>query len=404
MKTLREWLAGLLLVAAAPLAAQPEAPTVVAEPPAPVISLLSFGPGAVYWQRFGHNALLVQDAAGSRVYNYGMFDFQQENFFLNFARGHMTYRLDLQSLPQTLRSYQIEGRWVYQQQLNLDAAQARELAAYLAWNAQPENADYRYDYFLSNCSTRVRDALDAVLDGALRRQLEPQQVSTSYRFEATRLMAPIPALMAGMDLVIGPAGDPPINLWQQSFVPMVLMNALRDLKIEDAQGERPLVQREGWVLQSELYPEPPRPLALWLPFGIAGLLLALLLVALDAMRGAVVARWSFALLASLSMLVAGLGGLVLAAVWGLTEHWVMWRNANLLLFSPLCLLLLPVFMLSARTGWQAPRWASLLSRLMLAGASLALLLWLYPGPQQNLGWIALLLPMHAAIAWSLRQR
>lgn len=404
MKTLRGWLAGLLLVAAAPLAAQPEAPTAVAEPPAPAISLLSFGPGEVYWQRFGHNALLVQDAGGSRVYNYGMFDFQQENFFLNFARGHMTYRLDVQSLPQTLRSYQAESRWVYQQQLNLDAAQARELAAFLAWNAQPENADYRYDYFLSNCSTRVRDALDAVLDGALRRQLEPQQASTSYRFEATRLMAPIPALMAGMDLVMGPAGDPPINLWQQSFVPMVLMDAVRDLKIEDARGERPLVLREGWVLQSERYPEPSQPLALWWPFGLAGLLLALLLVALDAARNVTAARWSFALLASLSMLVAGLGGLVLAAVWGLTEHWVMWRNANLLLFSPLCLLLLPVFMLSARRGWRAPRWASLLSRLLLAGAVLALLLWLSPGPQRNLAWIALLLPLHAAIAWSLRRR
>ena len=400
----RGWLAGLLLWATAPLAAPPTAPLPTPEPPAPVISLLSFGPGAVYWQRFGHNALLVQDAGGSRVYNYGMFDFQQENFFLNFARGHMTYRLDVQSLPQTLRSYQIEGRWVYQQQLNLDAAQARKLAGFLAWNAQPENADYRYDYFLSNCSTRVRDALDAVLDGALRRQLEPQQVATSYRFEATRLMAPIPALMAGMDLVIGPAGDPSINLWQQSFVPMVLMNAVRELNIEDARGERPLVLREGWVLQSELYPEPAQPLALGLPFGLAGLLLALLLVALDAARGVAVARWSFALLASLSMLVAGLGGLVLAAVWGLTEHWVMWRNLNLLLFSPLCLLLLPVFMLSARRGWRAPRWASLLSRLVLASAFLALMLGLYPGPQQNLAWVALLLPLQAAIAWSLRRR
>lgn len=400
----RGWLAGLLLWATTPLAAPPTAPFPPPEPPAPVISLLSFGPGAVYWQRFGHNALLVQDAGGSRVYNYGMFDFQQENFFLNFARGHMTYRLDVQSLPQTLRSYQIEGRWVYQQQLNLDAAQARELAGFLAWNAQPENADYRYDYFLSNCSTRVRDALDAVVDGALRRQLEPQQVATSYRFEATRLMAPIPALMAGMDLVIGPAGDPSINLWQQSFVPMVLMNAVRELNIEDARGERPLVLREGWVLQSELYPEPAQPLALGLPFGLAGLLLALLLVALDAARGVAVARWSFALLASLSMLVAGLGGLVLAAVWGLTEHWVMWRNLNLLLFSPLCLLLLPVFMLSARRGWRAPRWASLLSRLVLAGAFLALMLGLYPGPQQNLAWVALLLPLQAAIAWSLRRR
>ncbi len=43
------------------------------------------------------------------------------------------------------------------------------LAAALADNARPENAYYRYQYFDDNCSTRVRDALDAALGGGLRR-------------------------------------------------------------------------------------------------------------------------------------------------------------------------------------------------------------------------------------------
>jgi hypothetical protein len=64
--------------------------------PAPQVSLLTFSPGDIYWQRFGHNALIVRDGLGApRLYNYGTFDFQQKNFFLNFARGRMQYRLDV---------------------------------------------------------------------------------------------------------------------------------------------------------------------------------------------------------------------------------------------------------------------------------------------------------------------
>ena len=135
------------------------------------ISVLTFAPGETYWQRFGHNAILVENTVtgANAVYNYGMFDFFQKNFFLNFARGYMVYRLDVDSLDRTLALYASEGRWVYQQVLALDAAQRLQLAVFLDHNARPENADYRYDYFRDNCSTRVRDALDTALGGALSR-------------------------------------------------------------------------------------------------------------------------------------------------------------------------------------------------------------------------------------------
>ena len=126
----------------------------------PQVSLLTFAPGEIYWQRFGHNALLVrEDGVAPQVYNYGIFDFAQENFFLNFARGRMLYRLDVAPLDWTLRQYAAERRWAIEQRLALDDDQARALADFLAWNARPEHADYRYDYFLANCSTKARDAI-----------------------------------------------------------------------------------------------------------------------------------------------------------------------------------------------------------------------------------------------------
>ena len=273
------------------------------------ISLLTFAPGELYWQRFGHNALLVQDSATGQelVYNYGIFNFEQENFFLNFARGKMQYQLAADSLQRTLALYAYEGRWVYAQRLNLDAAQRRSLADFLAWNARPENAEYRYDYFRANCSTRVRDALDQALGGALRKQLEARIEPASYRFDATRLITPIPALMAGMDFIMGPAGDPPETLWQRSFVPEVLMRAVRETRI----GNAPLVQAEGFLLTNAQSPAiPQRPLSL-LPFTLSvGLLLGLALPLLASRRQQAWARWSQASLSALWCLLCGLAGVI----------------------------------------------------------------------------------------------
>src|SRR3546814_3761325 len=98
-------------------------------------------PGETYWERFGHDAILIGDPANpnAQLYNYGMFDFNQENFFLNFARGRMNYRIDVQPFYGSLRFYAAERRWVYLQQLDLDAAQRRELIAYHEWYRSDEH-------------------------------------------------------------------------------------------------------------------------------------------------------------------------------------------------------------------------------------------------------------------------
>lgn len=372
--------------------------------PAPVISLVTFGPGPVYWERFGHNALLVDDGTGNepRLYNYGMFDFHQENFFLNFARGIMRYRLAVQSWHRALGYYAEESRWVYRQQLDLDPAQAQALADYLAWNARDENAEYRYDYFTANCSTRVRDAIDTAAGGALKRVAEAQRSPRTYRFEATRLGAPVPAMALGMDLGMGPRGDRPLDLWQRSFVPMSLMAAVREVQIVHADGStRPLIAQEHWVQRSEAWPEPAQPRS-WLGIALfTGLTVAALLLALARQRQRRAARIAQALLAGTFCLLTAVIGSILLLGWLGTEHQMMAANRNLLLFNPLALLLLPACVALARsTGVPAQR-ATLLAVLIAFGAALTPMLLLLPNAQQNLPWIALLLPAHAALAWTL---
>lgn len=362
------------------------------------VALVTFGPGPLYWERFGHNAIIIDDpAAGTRMaYNYGVFDFQEERFLLNFALGHMHYSIGAEPLDADLATYVTEGRSVTVQMLNLTPAQARQIAAFLAWNAQPQNAVYRYDYLVNNCSTKVRDALNRALGGALERQLARRSAPHTYRFDAVRLISPDFWFALGMDMGFGPKGDIPLSLWQESFVPMVLSRVLDAVAVRDANGQiLPLVSDEQVVEPGRLPPAPAAPRDLRLPFLALGIGLAALLLWLAHGRSHL-CRASFALLAVAWWLICGLAGLVLAGLWGLTDHWATWDNENLLLLNPACLVLPAVW-------WRAPRIARCLVTLIAAAALISLIVRMLPGLYQgNLAFIALTVPVHlvvAVLAW-----
>ncbi len=372
---------------------------------APRISLLSFAPGEIYWQRFGHNALLVRDAdgRGARVYNYGIFDFHQKNFFLNFARGHMLYRVDETPLIATLNQYAAEGRWVIEQELALDSAQRRALSEFLATNALPQNAEYRYDYFISNCSTRVRDALDQALGGQLRMQLQSRPAPISYRAEVLQLMAPEPALMFGMDLGLGAVVDAPLDQWQDGFIPMRLMAALREVQINPSQpDQRPLVALERELVRVPgITPEAGGPVVPAaqpiMPFLLAGFGWALVLI----LSAWLMRRSLFAALATAQVLLAGVGGLVLLLGWLATDHWGMARNLNLLLLNPLWWWLLPAALSQFR---RRPRARAATGIWVLGLLALASLPGLYLSEQNNAHWVAVLLPAQLAMLLQLFKR
>ncbi len=385
--------------------------TAVAETPADAaaqpganleVSLLTFGPGTEVWERFGHNAIEVRDRDSGRanLYNYGIFDFSQENFFINFARGLMLYRAAATDPAEELPNYVAEGRWIVQQDLNFTAAQRQKLVEFLDWNVREENAQYRYDYFRANCSTKVRDALDAALGGAIKAQTIAPSRGFTYRMDADRLMRPDVAIMLGIDAGLGPFSDQRLSYWDESFVPTQFMRHLREIKVRDDTGnEIPLVAKETQLNQASI-PDPPELPPDWIwPALSSGILSALALLGLGRLRAQTWARVVFATLASLSALIFGIAGLVLAGLWGFTDHVAAWRNENLLLFSPLCLLLVPAWLASARRRWQPSRFARRVAALVALLAGFAFFAKVWPAfPQDNRFWIALLLPIQTAFA------
>ncbi|MCA1713785.1 MAG: DUF4105 domain-containing protein [Gammaproteobacteria bacterium] len=376
----RWWLVALWLLSSAVAAA-------------PRIGVATMQPGEIFWERFGHNAIVVDDPVhGEPVsYNFGFFDLAEPGFVGRFVRGEMEYMLVALPLAQDLAYYRDSGRGVSIQWLDLEAAEAAALAAALAENAKPENARYRYDYFTDNCSTRVRDALDRALDGRLRSQLETRSLGNSYRSEAVRLASPAGWMWLGFDLGLGPFADRPLSRWQDAFVPMHLADGLR--LVQRADG-RPLVTAEQALLPHRIAPEPPASARPWWPWLLAGMGVAAALYWLGRHRPRLLAMLSMAL-----WTLCGIAGLLMAFLWCCTAHRAGWANHNLLLLDPLCLLLLPGALRIAR-GREPGRWFRIGLLVVAAAAVSALLLhWLPAAPQRNGNWIGLLLPVHLALAW-----
>lgn len=364
------------------------------------VSLVTYGPGDTYWERFGHDAIELRDVVSGEAvtFNYGVFDFDEKGFLLHFAAGRMHYLMDAAPTEADQKYYMDVGRSVTRQRLAFTPAQASDLRDFLLWNLQPENVRYDYDYYAQNCATRVRDALDKALGGAVKRQLESRPGGMTYRQQTARLMSQQAWLMLILDLGLGPYADQPLNAWQESFLPMVLQTEISHVTITDAQGNaQALVQGEQLLSPNRLDPPPTEAPDLRLPLALAGMIFAILLIVTHRYAPTV-----FALLGSLYLALAGFVGIALLVLWTLTTHHSAWANANLLLFNPLAFLLIAAVW-RARHGAASRRVDALIVVQLLATLA-AILLHLLPGVvQQNQPWLLFALPCWLALAWSLRK-
>lgn len=132
------------------------------------IAVITIGPyqGEV-WSAFGHSGILVSDPESNInwFYNYGLYDFDQENFILNFAQGLLKYKVGVMRYDRVVNFYKSQNRYVKEQYLNLSQEQKQEYFDFLQNNVKPENAEYIYNYVYDNCATRLRDNLQILFPG-----------------------------------------------------------------------------------------------------------------------------------------------------------------------------------------------------------------------------------------------
>ncbi len=101
---------------------------------------------------------------------------------------------------------------------------------------QPENRNYRYDYYLNNCSTRIRDALDIALDGALSARTGQIPAKLNFRDQTRRLTQMQFWYYLGLEMGLGFPVDRAVTRWDEMFIPMVVADEIAAISMARAES------------------------------------------------------------------------------------------------------------------------------------------------------------------------
>ena len=337
------------------------------------IHVVTCGPfqGELY-SAFGHSAFRVYDYATGIdwIYNYGVFDFNQPNFYLNFARGNLNYKLGVHDYAPFRDHYIENNRFIHEQQLYLTSEQKQKLFDFLEWNALPENQSYQYDYFYDNCATKIRDVMQHVFGDTVK--FDDTYIQTNYTIrDLTELyLKHQPWGDLGIDICLGLPMDKKASPYEYMFLPDYIESSFDHATINNSSTSSPLVKEKIITYQSQ-----PEKFVFsifhpWIVFGFI-LIIGAGLTYYDFKRRKL-SKWFDTLLFGM----VGLLGLLLLLLWIATDHNAAAKNFNLLWALPTHLATLVYF-------WKLnkPKWLSSYFRIV-SMLQLAVLVSWFILPQQ----------------------
>jgi len=298
-----------------------------------IISVLTMGPDKnELYSAFGHNAIRVFDPVLGidKAYNYGTFNYDDPNFYVNFTKGDLLYFLSVGESGQLLRIYEYFDRWINEQVLDLSLEERQRVFNYLENNALPENANYYYDYFYDNCASRIRDVFAEVFSDSIRFDMEYVPPGMTVR-ELTDiyLEGKFPWGDLGIDICLGLPMDKRISGYDYMFLPDFIESGFNHTYIKDKTGEeRPLVKSTKSIYTSRSAPEATffSPLFVSISLLVIGLLVTWMQWRVARKGKWFDFTWFF---------ILGLLGLLLTGLWFLTDHKAAAYNFNILWAFPL---------------------------------------------------------------------
>lgn len=276
---------------------------------------------------YGHTALRIQDTTTNLdvIYNYGMFDFRTENFILKFVKGDMQYYAAVYPYADFEYSYQIENRSIYEQVLNISFEEKQKLFEKLNASVFSEERFYTYKFIDRNCTTKVIDIVNEVLQN--KPVKNTLHLNESYREVLFPYANHHFYMQLGINIIFGTRVDNPAEIL---FLPLDLMNVLKNTTYKN----KPLVgdvttnfkatRTESFSFLDSIYS-----------------LIAILLLFVILNKKATNVIY-FILLGSV--------GLLFSAIGLYSFHRELLWNYNVLLFNPLFLILV-FFILRNNTKW-----------------------------------------------------
>jgi hypothetical protein len=374
------------------------------------IKVAVMGPGTELYFWWGHIALVIEDSdtGQSRFYDYGLFSFDSENFFLNFAFGRLLYSCGASPANANIANYIVLNRDVTLFTLDLPSEKRERVREFAETNVLPENRDYYYHHFRDNCCTRIRDIIDLATDGRFREEYGDAPGRFTLRQHVRRHSWFSPVSDWALNFWMGQDIDKPTTVWEEMFLPSEVGRRIAEFSYNDSDGvSRQLVS--DIVIVNRAIGRPavldiprkqwPRELA----FGAALMLLICVFYFVQAKKPGL-GQILVGLSQSFAGLFFGIAALLLFFMSCFTNHDYTYHNMNLIFANPLLLAAVPLGILYAKApNARARELPELLLRLLwlmvLLGIIVSMLLKLLPWFfQANLVDQMLMLPIAAAFA------
>ncbi len=291
-------------------------------------SVLTCDPGNQIYSLFGHSGLRIRNTSENidQVVNWGLFEFNDDQFQFgyDFAKGRLSYYMGIQRTAGFLYEYKSSNRKVSEQILNLSHENKNKLIELININNLPENRKYKYEFFYDNCSSKIRDLLNAVFGSDLIWDQNNDANQFTFREIINENLQYKPWLGLGINLVLGSPIDVRVDNNNLMFLPKYVENILDKTSIEQNSKKERIINKKVNLVTGDLKMPVAIDISFW--FWIAFMFTILLLILkLDLI---------FKIWSSISLFTLGLLGFILIFMWLGTDHQGTKNNFNLLWATP----------------------------------------------------------------------
>lgn len=309
------------------------------------ISIVTADAGNELFEAFGHSAIRIKDPVLQLdlVYNYGIFDFNAPNFYTNFTKGRLLYKLGRYQFKYFLESYRQDKRWVKQQVLNLTQQQRQAFFMYLERNASPQNATYLYDPFFNNCASKLKDITTTILGDKVEFNDKEIEKELSFRTLMNREIHWNTWGGFGINLALGSKLDKTANLQQYMYLPDYVYTIFKNSTVYFKNQKKPLVKKEELLLD---FPNRKQSLPLISPLLVFSIIALLgIFITYRDNKNQKRTKWIDTIL----LITTGLVGFLIVFLWFFTDHSTTPNNFNVLwAFAPNLII---VFLLNKGKKW-----------------------------------------------------
>ncbi len=214
------------------------------------VSIVTAGPGEELYEAFGHSAIRIKDPVLNfdLIYNYGMFDFNQPNFYTNFAKGNMIYSLARYDFKYFLASYKKDKRWLKEQVLNLNQQEKQAYFSFLETNALPQNRNYQYDPYFNNCATKLRDITKSILGDKVVFNDNNLEKKLTFRQLTNRELHWNSWGYLGLNLIAGIKLEETATLEEYMYLPKYVYSSFKNADLFIKNQPKNLVKKETELL------------------------------------------------------------------------------------------------------------------------------------------------------------